>query len=44
MSTNSIIDEAYADLTAAYVAVEKRGGTLPSQKNLANLGAAIDSI
>ncbi len=44
MSTNSIITEAYNDLTDAYNAVEEMGGTLPEQKNLANLEASVDSI
>lgn len=44
MSINSIITEAYNDLTDAYNAVEEMGGALPEQKNLANLEASVDSI
>lgn len=44
MSINSLITEGEGYIGDAYDAVEELGGTIPSNKNLANLVDAINSI
>lgn len=44
MNTTEIINSMKEHVAAAYTAVTGKNGTVPEQKNLSNLAAAIDSI
>ena len=44
MNTAEIINSMKEHVAAAYTAVTGKDGTIPEQKNLSNLAAAIDSI
>ena len=44
MNTAEIINSMKEHVAAAYTAVTGKNGTIPEQKNLSNLAAAIDSI
>lgn len=44
MAISDTIQSMRTNLSNAYTAVEGKGGTMPSNKNLANLPSAIDSI
>lgn len=44
MNTAEIINSMKEHVAAAYTAVTEKSGTVPEQKNLSNLAAAISSI
>ena len=44
MNTTEIINSIKEHVAAAYTAVTGKNGTIPEQKNLSNLAAAIESI